>query len=273
MALKDILVHVDNLPSCERRIDAAVALATRHQAHLTGLFVRTFPRMPQFVRAQFGPELIALQQRYADEAAAQAQALFERKVAGAGVNHGWRTDQSDPFEVVALHARYADLTVVGQQDPEGDEELPLADHLVFDTGRPVIVVPYEGTFTAPFKTIVVAWNGSREATRAVNDALPLLKQAEKVTVVAVNPVGGSTGHGEVPGADICLHLARHGVKAEAQTRSGDDVGVELTACVADENADLLVMGAYGRSRVREVVLGGATRYVLDHTVVPVLMSH
>ena len=123
--------------------------------------------------------------------------------------------------------------------------------------------------------MLVAWNGSREATRAANDALPILQRADRVVVLAINPGGGIDGHGEVPGADLSLHLARHGVSAEAQQVQAEDmnVGEMLLSRCADEAADLLVMGAYGRSRVRELVLGGATRHVLEHATLPVLMSH
>ncbi len=275
MSLKNILVHVDNSKQCEQRLAVAADMAARHQAHLAGIFVRTYPRVPQFVRAQFGPEVQALQRKFADEAAAQAQQIFERKLRSAGVNYEWRCGEGDLYDVVALNARYADLTIVGQRNPNGDDELPLADHLVLDAGRPVLVVPYAGKFNRQIDCVMVAWNASREATRAVNDAIPLMQMAKKVVVMAVNPAGGLSGHGDVPGADLCLHLARHGINAEAQMVKADDmnVGEMLLSRAADEQIDLLVMGAYGRSRVRELVLGGATKHLLDHMTVPVLMSH
>ena len=122
---------------------------------------------------------------------------------------------------------------------------------------------------------MVAWDGGREAVRAINDALPLLAGAEHVDVVSVNPEERGTDHGEIPGADMCLHLARHGVNAEAQhiAASDVDVGNMLLSRVADVGADLLVMGAYGHSRWREIVLGGATHQVLSEMTVPVVMSH
>lgn len=272
MPFKDILVHVDLSRHCETRLDFAAALAVAHQAHLIGLFVRTAPRIPQFVRAQFGPDVLALQKRYADEATAQAAALFERRVGKAGVACEWRAGDGELYDVVAMHARYADLTLVGHGGVNGESEAALADHLVLDAGRPVLVVPPR-PHSGSLERVLVAWNASREATRAVNDALPLLRAAKKVVVLAVNPVGGPDGHGAVPGADLSLHLARHGVNAEAEAIEADDVGRALLARAAERGADALVMGAYGRSRVRELVLGGATRYVLDHAEIPVLMSH
>lgn len=275
MPLKDILVHVDNSKHCAARLDLAVAVAAAHDAHLTGLYVRSEPHMPQFVRSQFGPQVIALQHQFANEARAQAEALFESRLRGAPVRGEWRAVEGELYEVMALHARYADLTVLGQPDPEGDDERPLPDHLVLDAGRPILVVPYAGRFSGQIERVMVAWNGSRESTRAVNDALPLLQRARKVVVMAVNPGGGIDGHGDVPGADLSLHLARHGVNTEAQQVQADDLnaGQLLLSRCADEEIDLLVMGAYGRSRVRELVLGGITRHVLEHMTVPVLMSH
>jgi len=139
----------------------------------------------------------------------------------------------------------------------------------------VLVVPYAGTFSAPGQRVLVAWNASPQATRAVNDALPLLARAAKVTILAINPAGGSRGHGEVPGADIALHLARHGVRAEATHVYADDieVGDVILSRAADFSADLIVMGAYGHARLREIVLGGATRSLFEHMTAPVFMSH
>jgi nucleotide-binding universal stress UspA family protein len=276
MPLKDILVHVDTGPHCAARLEAAIALAAAHDAHLTGLYLRNEPHVPPFVRAQFGPQVTALQNQYANEARAQAEAMFEARLRPSGLGYEWRATEGEAYDMLALNARYADLTVLGQPDPASDEEeRPLPDHLVLDAGRPVLVVPYAGVRPARFDKVVVAWNGSRESTRAVNDALPILRQARTVIVLAVDPVGGIDGHGEVPGADLSLHLARHGITAEAQQVAAEEmnVGEALLARCADQAADLLVMGAYGRSRVRELVLGGATQYVLGNMTQPVLMSH
>lgn len=275
MPFRDILVHVDEGKSCESRLAVAARLAAAHQARLTGLFTRLLPRLPGYVSAQLGPEVQLMQDKYAREVAARAQEAFNKAAGLAGVSTEWRVAEGDAIEAVALHTRYADLVVVGQTDPDSEDQSRLADHLVLDAGRPVLVVPYVGRYETMGRKVIVAWNASREATRAVNDAMPFLQAAEKVTVLAINPTGGPNGHGDVPGADICLHLARHEVKAEAAYLKAEDidVGNMLLSRIADEDADLLVMGAYGRSRLREIVLGGATRHILDHMTVPVLMSH
>ena len=278
MAYKDIVVHVDNGRHCADRLDTALALAAAHQAHVIGVFVRTDPYVPPYVQAQFGPEVIALQERHAGEAAERARTLFEGKAAAAGINYEWRAPAGDLLDMVSLTARYADLTVIGQADQDAEDAFELrqlSDHLILDAGRPVLLVPYAGRFPVVGERVLVAWNASREATRAINDAIPLLTRAKKVDVVAINPERGLAAHGDVPGADICLHLARHGVKAVAEhVRAEDiDVGAMLLSRAADLSADLIVMGAYGRSRLRELVLGGATRHLLQHMTVPVLMAH
>jgi nucleotide-binding universal stress UspA family protein len=178
--------------------------------------------------------------------------------------------------VVRLHARYADLTVVGQGIDLGDAPGVLAilpEELALGVGRPVLVVPRYGTFPALGDHVLVAWNGSREATRAVNDAIPILQRAQKVTVLAIDPDGDPDRR--IPSADMALHLARHGINAvAAQTRGADiTVGDVLLSYAADLGVDLIVAGGYGHTRFREMVLGGATRHLLQHMTVPVFLSH
>jgi nucleotide-binding universal stress UspA family protein len=136
-------------------------------------------------------------------------------------------------------------------------------------------VPYAGQFERVGERVLVAWNASRESTRAINDALPLLKNAAMVTVLAVNPKHGIEGHGDVPAADIALHLARHGVKAEAAHTIAKDIseGDALLSYAADLGVDLIVSGGYGHSRAREMVFGGVTRTLLQEMTVPMLLSH
>jgi nucleotide-binding universal stress UspA family protein len=163
--------------------------------------------------------------------------------------------------------------LAAQPEPGDLLATALAGDLVLSVGRPVLFVPYAGRFPATGKRVLVAWNASREAARAVSDALPLLARAESFEVVAFEPRPGD--HGEVPGADIALYLARHGVKATAARQSAPeiDIGAQILSRAADTGADLIVMGGYGHSRLRELVLGGVTRSMLEAMTVPVLMSH
>lgn len=274
MAYKEILVHVDDGPRARVRLELAAGLAVRFQSRLIALNVRDQTLLTPRVTGKFGGELNRIRAAGDQEAAERVKAMAESVEAGPGVDREWRDVSGLLAETVALHARYADLVVIGQ--PESGTEGPrLADDLILAVGRPVLVVPYAGRFPETGHRVLIAWNGSREATRAVHDALPLLAAAKVVHVMAINPGHGMAGHGDVPGADICLHLSRHGVNAVCEHVAADDLkaGEMLLSRAADEDADLLVMGGYGHSRLREMVLGGTTRHMLDSMTVPVLFSH
>lgn len=276
MGLKDLLVHVDNDPACATRLDVAAALAAQHGAHLTGLHAMGWPRFQGYVEVELPPTFLDEQRRQLEERARQAEERFHERTHRLGVRGEWRVDTGDVVGTMKLHARYADLTVVGQGLDLADAPYDLAflpEELALGVGRPVLVVPRYGTFGTIGQRALIAWNGSREATRAVHDAIPLLKLATKVTVLSIDPEGEPGPR--VPGADIALHLARHGIAAEADWTPGLDIAVGdiLLSRAADLGVDLIVMGSYGHSRAREMVLGGATRHVLKQMTVPVLMSH
>jgi nucleotide-binding universal stress UspA family protein len=277
MSYKDLLVVLDSAPDTQRRIDVATALAEQFAAHLVGLYPIPSPELPR--RAGYA-DLAALEPIYHEwrqRALEQAEAvrnIFEHQADLRGVKSEWRVVaegwEADP----APHARYADLAILGQRDPENDETAlsrPQPERVTLASGRPILVVPYAGQFEKIGRCVLVAWNGSREAARAVADAMPILASAEAVTVLVVDPQAGV----DLPGADIALHLARHGVKAQVERTVSADVpiGEVLLSRAADLGADLLVMGAYGHSRVRELLLGGATRSILASMTIPVLMSH
>lgn len=278
MALKDILIHMDAAAHCEARLETAVNLAQAHGAHLIGLYIITRPRIPSFVELEVGSEVLERQMAAQRETAEDVRARFDKQVARAGIVGEWRVVEGEPVEILALHARYCDVVVVSQRDPDGvvpivDEEMP--DRLILSAGRPVLVVPYVGSYPVIGRRVMVAWDASRLAARAVNDALPVLRAADKVTIMAVNPKDADAGHGDIPGADIALHLARHGVEAVAQHTVSDEVDIAdmLLSRGADDGTDLFVMGAYGHPRWRELVLGGVTRDMLGHATQPVMMSH
>jgi nucleotide-binding universal stress UspA family protein len=281
---KDLLVVVDNSDSCATRLDVAVHVAGRFGAHLTGLFVTPPPSVPALAESEFparvraASDYMEAQRRARRGALLAAQELFRSRTGMAGITTEWREREGDVAEIASLHARYADLVLVGQREPAplaGHPGRALPERLLLGVGRPILVVPYVGVFKTVGDRVLVAWNASREATRAVNDALPILQRASQVTVLAINPRGGVSGDGDVPGADLALHLSRHGVNAEASWIKAEDidVAVMLLSRACDLQADLIVMGGYGHSRVREIVLGGATREILRTMTVPTLLSH
>lgn len=274
---KTILVHVDAGKTAPARLDIAVELANTFGAHLACLYaVKTEPLPSAAVEAR--DILLEAQRRSRAEHAQAARRSYDECLRRAGFDKAeWRASAADPLEAMGLHARYADLVVIGQQNPDspGDVEKDFERALPITAGRPVLVVPYAFERRPVGRRVLVAWNAGREAARAVSDALPLLQRASHVDVVAFEPARSGAAHGAEPGADIALYLARHGVKVTVSRVDAPDldVGNQLLSRAFDLSADLIVMGAWGHSRLRELILGGVTRTLLESMTVPVLMAH
>ncbi len=285
MAFKTILVHLNDEPRAPHLAGAAMVLARATNAHVIGLYVMP-PLLPpaEFVSPTAYTLLETQMARYREQAE-RTKSAFEGFVRGEPFTSEWRFVDRPYYlamaEGVVAQARAADLAIVsqglGKEDWTGLGEVP--ELVALESGRPVLVIPSAGQFDDFESTVTVAWNDNRESARAVFDALPLLQKARRVRVMTVD--GGAekgkdgSGSREVPGADIAVALARHGVDVETATclDDGSGAGNTLLAAVARDGAGLLVMGAYGHSRFREFVLGGATRDVLRNMTVPVLMSH
>lgn len=279
MSYKSILVDIDEKKTSVARIDLALELARVFEAHVTGM-VQIYPlQIPYHAVNGLKQEIEKRQAAFEHERAMQAIGQFDSRASAAGVaSVGTRTEMGDAAELLTLHARYHDLAVVGQVDPDApvgrQGAAGIMDQWVTSTGRPVLVVPYIGYRQGLLDHVLVAWDGGTQATRAVTDALPLLRRARLVTVLTID--AERTGnHGEEPGADIALFLARHGVKVEVRREhSGDlEIGTFLLSQIADLGASMVVMGAYAHSRLRELILGGVTRVMLDSMTVPTLFSH
>lgn len=277
MSYKTILVHVDQSPYATARIERAARVAREQEAHLvgsalTGLTMEYYRNSGLVVAGPIRQEEVDEIKRGGE----QALRHFETLAQAAGVGHESRYSDDAPEAGLVEQARYADLVVLSQTDPDSAglsmlRQLP--EHLALHGGRPVLMVPYAGQFPTLNRHALVAWDASRAATRAVTDALPLLKRSARVTLAVFNP---DRPFGTQPGAEIALYLARHGVNVEVQqqaTPPGIDVGNALLSLAADLGADLLVMGAYGHQRWREIILGGVTRRLLQSMTLPVLMSH
>jgi nucleotide-binding universal stress UspA family protein len=279
MALKDILVIVDEMPSAEARIEVALALAADHDAHLTGLYISPPVNLPSYVESFLTEEMRESWETEERERAARAGARFTDMLGRTGrlARSEWRAVAGTTAEMAATHGRYADLVVVGQRDPEVGRDLPWVepDALVFACGRPVLVVPYAGRFATVGRRVLLGWNGSREAARAVADAMPVLERARLVTLLAIETAPGRDDPEDQPGLGIARHLAHHGITAEAARFICEphEVGDTLLNYATDLGSDLIVMGAYGQNRLRSLVLGSLTAFILEHMTVPVLLSH
>jgi nucleotide-binding universal stress UspA family protein len=270
---RDLVVFVDDAKAAARRLTYAARLARGQGAHLAAVHALHEPMLPPSVRALAGSALMDHLRESVREQAKEVREAVARIGSAEGIDIEYREGWGIAEDVALVHARHADATIVPQPDRKAPADIAsLGEDLVMAAGRPVILVPNVGDYPGTAKNVVCAWNGTRESARAVADAMPLLKFAEKVTILSVDPKGAEK---RIAGADIALHLARHGVRAEAAATYADGIGVgdALLSRLADLGADLLVMGAYGHSRAREAVFGGATRDVLDRMTVPVLMSH
>ena len=245
---------------------------------MTGVAVIYKPYIPPHAEVEISADILELRERGLREAADEAGTAFQARLDEAGCSGEWRIVEGDPIEVLAEQARYGDLLVVSQNPSAGDllpggHEMP--DRVILSAGRPVLVAPYIYANAPIGKRAMIAWDAGRMAARAVHDALPILEKAENVTIMVANPEPGAEGHGDLPGADLAAHLARHGINATADhTVSTElEIGELLLSRIADDQADLLVLGAYGHARWRELVMGGVTAHILEHMTVPVLMSH
>lgn len=273
MDYKTILVHVDGAPQADARIAFALQLALRHDAHLAGVALTGVSRL--FYRENNADLVRSALAAYIDEVRRRCESQLERfalLAAQAGLaSYERRLVDDETSAGLALAARYADLVVLGQADPAaptppGGELVP---HLLLACPRPLLVLPCVQAAAHPIRRVLLAWNGSVQALRALAAALPLLRQAEQVTLAAIGAPGEAAGDEE-----LAPYLRRHGVAAALVREPGQlDPGKRLLSLLADQDADLLVMGGYGRARLSELLLGGVTRTVLKTMSVPVLLAH
>jgi nucleotide-binding universal stress UspA family protein len=277
MTPKDIVVFVEGEAGRDARLGFAAALAARWNAHLIATFVAEELALRRHAGYAIGGGLSSMMEVHrqsVERACAEARTAFDTIVARHPITHEWRLSRDEIGEALMLHARHAGLAIVG---PSADDEQPttvlsLSEDVIFASGRPTLLLPRDWPADRLPRRVVVGWNGSREAARAIADAMPFLTAAEAVQLVVV-PEGKIRGLlGAEPGADIARHLARHGVAVTLAQLAGEDAGSLLLDHAGRHNADLLVMGASGQSRISEFIFGGATRRILAHARIPVLLS-
>jgi nucleotide-binding universal stress UspA family protein len=291
MALKDLLVCIDPGSSSDARLRLAFNLARAHRAHLTAAYV--MPKAEDLIAhppAGVVPpgELTGLAQgggmtpggavnevlREAENAETVEQ-RFKSELHLSGIGGDWHLlDAGDEAKLIEL-AKSFDLTITGQLSPEGRQTTFRPEDIAIGTARPVLVIPYAGTFETAAKRALVAWDGSREAVRALNDALPLLGDAETVTVMSVGPRETELERQRLSLDRIVRHLQRHGIAGRTEQTVRGDIPISdvLLSRAADLGADLIIAGVYHHSQLREALIGGVSRDLLDHMTVPILMSH
>jgi nucleotide-binding universal stress UspA family protein len=277
MAIKNILIHIDNSAACENRVNTAIQLAGQHEAQIAGIFVIPDFPAPTYYEAQISADIIAEIDKEALEAAKITQRKYVDMADKAGFPLTIAIEKGNLISVLDEYARFTDLLVLGANDPEDPENMSeaLADNMVLEAGAPCLIVPRSssGKFTA--NRVLVAWNASREAARTLKDAMPILNHADHVEVLLVNPSQYEVDQDSIHGKGVSSFLNQHGINHVIQIESGDNAkpGDTIITRASKIDADLIVMGAYGHSRLREIVLGGVTRKLLRQMTVPVFISH
>lgn len=281
MSWKDVLVIVSEAEADEPALALGEALAGLcSDCHLAAAFLTPLPDEPlayePTVVAGVWAELLGRARQEAEVERKRVEARLQRSAKNAELRTAEALSR-DLGRVAAVHARYADVAVMTRPSEGAGVELreEIIEGVLFHSGRPALIAPPGWKGTSVGKRVVVAWDASREATRALSEADDLLEFAEAVTVVTVDAKPKMFGHGDQPGANIAGHLSRRGLPAEV--RNVDSMGRSASLAILEEakslNADLIVMGGYAHSRLRELVFGGATRELLRSTTIPLLMAH
>jgi nucleotide-binding universal stress UspA family protein len=276
MRFKTIVAILQNEQDAERVLDCAIPLASRFESHLIGIHAEALP-VPYTSATGFpDTEFLQVSADMNRERADKLQAVFLRRIEDSGLSFEWRSLESfsgDSALTGISSVRAADLIVAAQRDIGGDPSADV-DTLVYDAGRPVLVVPSAGPLVTTFKHVLLAWNGSKEAARAAFDALPFIIEAEKTDILVIDPPDTLNESPEAAGAEIASALSRHGatVSVSVQTSGGTSVDDMIQNRVAETGADLLVLGAYSHSWLRQLLFGGVTRTVLRTTQVAAFLS-
>ncbi|MGH6726378.1 MAG: universal stress protein [Pseudolabrys sp.] len=274
--IKDIVVNL-GLGDHDPAGNFAISVAAAFEAHLLGMAFVYDPIIPGSVMGGIPPEFIESQRRESEKKASGAIARFEQAAKRVGVSYETSTVNASiagAADRLGRLARRFDLAIVGQPERKNSAPADVVDEgVLFESGRPVIFVPYIQNEDLKLDRVMVCWDGSRAATRAIADAMPFLEKAKKVEVVMIASKSGKND--EIPGVDLGQHLARHGLKVDVKRITSPDIDVPSTilSYAADSSADMIVMGGYGHSRLREFILGGVTRGILETMTVPALMSH
>lgn len=280
MPAKTLLVCLNTVERTNELLHVACDLAARQEAHLVGLYVIPGVQYYSVPAGMHGAvDINESQRNYYEEHAEPTRTAFEEAVQKAGVNGEWRLIRSEHHLMAGMaveHGMQADLIIAGQTPPEGFDsfEPEFAERLIMESGRPVLVVPHTGQFATVATHAVIGWNKTQQAARAVGDARALLKGADQTTIVCINPEKHFSGD-TLPGSELATMLARHGVtvSSEVLNDGSASTGEVLLRKAGEIGADLIVIGAFGHSRLREYVFGGVTQHNLANMTVPVLLSH
>jgi len=279
MDFKNILIHLDHSSGCRNRLEAAFDLARNFDAQITGLFVVPDYVVPSYVEAQISVDVITDVTEKALARAREQLVDYQKLAEGAGVSMEGHVLEGQLIPILREHSKYSDLLVLGQDQPEDldNASYGLADSLLFEGACACMVVPHSGKLSPIGKNVLLTWNASRESARALREAMPLLSHAETVVMLSSEPDDGdsSMARGHPHAQELTRFLESHGIQAISSGISDPDMSTTdaIIGQAAEMNADLIVMGAYGHARLREIILGGVTRDLLKQAPVPLLLAH
>ncbi len=278
MSFKTVLLHLNSSQNCEPIIKAGVAIAEQHDAHLIGLYV--IPPVVSYLGVPVPKVVSSFHSEYHNNLSAGVEKIFSEHTEGLPFTSEWRSALaafSSIKNIVSQMAHTSDLLIVGNETSITDETLHgnQLESIITSTCRPTLIIPVDQKLAGVGKNILVAWDGTDESTRAVFDSLPLLKRSENVTVHRINPTGSVKHHTIGTSSEIVSTLARHGINAELSfsNRPYNEIATELFRIATQKGADTMVMGAYGHSKVHDMLVASVASEVLKKMKIPVLMSH
>jgi nucleotide-binding universal stress UspA family protein len=279
MKYKNILIHLDHSSGCANRLEIAFGLARKFDAQVTGLFVVPNYIVPSYVEAQISVDLITDVTEKAMAKASETLAGYQKQAEDAGVDMQGHVIEGQLIPILREHSKYADLLVLGQDHPDDPDNASygLADALLFEGGCACLMVPHSGKLATPGERVLLTWNATRESARALREAMPLLSSAETVVVLSSEPNNGDDdlARGHPHARELDRFLRSHGIESVSSGISDPDLNTTdaIIGQAVEMNADLIVMGAYGHARLREIILGGVTRDLLKQSQLPLLLAH
>ncbi len=277
--LRRISVHLDRGSDCARRVEIALGLAQRHKADVTGIYASAAPPQYYYGESVLMAKTLSVMHELQAQDSKKVQAQFLDAAKIREVTASVSVGRGAPSEAVSRLARCTDLLIISQEnddDIEAAQEIEFVEQTLLSTGRPVLVVPKVGHFPVVGDRVLLSWDGSRESARALSDALPLLRAASSVVVLTMDEGDSQTKDAAITFADLTAYFAAHGLPVPESAQrdiKGVGVGETILNAAADFSADVVVMGAYGHSKLRQWAMGGATSSILRFMTVPVLFSH
>lgn len=277
MGIKQILLHLDHSQGCDNRVQVGLELSKRFDARLLGVFVLQDYIVPAYAEAQISMDLLVDLRAKNEERAKKKISACKAMAKKAGVALQIKLEEGPLTPILRGHSKYADLLLSGQDNPDDPDNssYAVADDMLLEAACASMVIPHSGKIKPPGERILLAWNASREAARAVRAALPLLQRAKEVVVISSEPNTVAEGEGHPHAQRIADYLEAHGVTSVSSGIDDPDrnPAQAIISQAAEMQADLIVMGAYGHMRLREIILGGVTRELLKTSPLPLLMAH